>query len=133
MVRIEVTTLKRHHISASNLRPKRARSLSVAAKSTVVMIMNSFRSTRSFFVIATCFYRGGREDVIEIVSIWLLFDPLSDSSKHVSVNFEVLVAESGMVEDVKNVLHDFINWDAGVLPGIENTSVKVRIRFSEIS
>ena len=61
------------------------------------------------------------------MSIWLFFYPLSDSSKHVSMDFEVFVAESRMMEDVKDVPHDFINWNARILPGIENTSVAVRI------
>ena len=61
------------------------------------------------------------------MGIWLFFYPLSNSSEHVSMNFEVFVAESRMVEDVKNILHDFINWNARILPGIENTSVVVRI------
>lgn len=55
-------------------------------------------------VVSTCFDGGGAEDVVEAVALGVLVDPFLDCVEHVAVDFEVLVARGGVVEDVEDVV-----------------------------
>jgi len=50
------------------------------------------------FMVLSSFDRGRSEDTIEIMGIGLLFYPLAYSVEHVSLDFDALVAECGVVE-----------------------------------
>jgi len=49
----------------------------------------------------------------------LFVHPLPDGVEHVPLYFNVLIAESWMVEDSKNIRHDLSNGYSWVLPGVD--------------
>lgn len=68
------------------------------------------------------FHRLGAQDVVEVMTIGLFVDPSSNRGKHVSMDFDMLIAQGWVVKDAKYVSHDFVDWNSWVLPCIENTT-----------
>ncbi len=75
------------------------------------------------FVVMSCFNGGGAEDVIEVVSVWLLFNPFTDCSEHVAVDFNGLIAKSRVMEDAEDVSHYFVHVDAWIFPSVDDAAV----------
>ncbi len=73
----------------------------------------SMRVSNVFFteglVITSCSNRSRAENIVEIMSIWLLFNPFPNSIEHVPVNFDALVPQSWVMKCTKNVIHHFIH------------------------
>lgn len=76
----------------------------------------------SALVVPACFDGGGAEDVVEVAAVRVLVDPFLDCVEHVAVDFEVVVARGGVVEDVEDVVDYFVDGDAGVFPGVEDAA-----------
>jgi hypothetical protein len=64
------------------------------------------------------------EDGVELVATGMLVRPFLDGVEHVSLDSDVFVAECGVVEGLEDVVDYFINWDARVLPSVQDTSAK---------
>ena len=62
------------------------------------------------------------QNVIQVAGIGLLFNPFTDSGKHIAVDFDTFISQPRMVEDTKNIGHYLVDRNARVLPRIENTS-----------
>jgi hypothetical protein len=61
------------------------------------------------------------EDGVELVAAGMLVRPFLDGVEHVSLDSDVFVAECGVVEGLEDVVDYFINWDARVLPSVQDT------------
>ena len=77
------------------------------------------------FVILSSLNKSRAEDAVEIVGVGLLLYPLAYGVEHVPVDFDALVAECGVVECAEDVLHYFFDWDARVLPSVDNSKSNV--------
>lgn len=73
-------------------------------------------------VIMAIFDRLGAQNMIELITIWLLVNPFLHCVEHVSVDLETLVSESWVMESSADITHHLINRDTGILPGIEDST-----------
>jgi hypothetical protein len=73
------------------------------------------------FVIVAGFDGNGRKDVVQVVAIGLLVYPFSDRGEHVALDFDVLIADGGVVEDAEDIIHYFFYWNPRVLPRVEDS------------
>lgn len=64
----------------------------------------------------------GREKVGKLVAFGVLFCPLPNSVKHVSVNLDTFVAGGRVMESADHIIDHFVYRNASVLPGIENAT-----------
>jgi hypothetical protein len=48
--------------------------------------------------------------------------PLLHSVKHVPLDLDLLVSESGMMESPDKIIYNFIDRNSGILPGIEDAT-----------
>jgi hypothetical protein len=62
------------------------------------------------------------KDMVEVATVWLLVNPFSYGVEHVAMNLEVLIAESWMMKNTKDIIHHLVDRNSWVLPGIENSS-----------
>lgn len=76
-------------------------------KDMVLMVLNSL----------------GRKEVGKFVASRMFICPLLHCPEHVTLDLNVVVTGSGMVECTKHIVADLINRNTGVLPSIENTPV----------
>ena len=86
------------------------------------MVVDVSTVTARNCVVTTGLHGFGGEDGVQAVSIRLLVDPGAYCGEHVAVDFEAFVAEGWVVEDAHYVGHYFLDWDAWVLPCVENAS-----------
>lgn len=61
------------------------------------------------------------EDMVQLVALWVLINPLLDGGEHVALDLAVVVAEGWVVEGAEDILDDFADWDTWVFPCEENT------------
>lgn len=52
------------------------------------------------------------------MSAWVVVSPLSDGIEHLFLNLDMFIPNGRVVESPQNVIDDFIDGHAGVLPGI---------------
>lgn len=57
-----------------------------------------------------------------MTAVWLLIDPFADGVEHVAVQLTLLVADGWVVESAEDIVHDFVDGDSWVLPGVEDTT-----------
>jgi hypothetical protein len=62
------------------------------------------------------------ENAIQIMGVWLLLDPFSNSIEHISMDFDTLVPQGWVVEYSKDIIHHLINQYSWMLPRIKNTT-----------
>lgn len=71
--------------------------------------------------------------MVDLVTARMLVRPLTHRIEHVTLNLNTLVSESWVVESMQDVTHNLVNGNAGIIPGIEDASVKdVRCQQYEI-
>lgn len=75
-------------------------------------------------VVAASLDRLRAKDVVELVALWVLVNPLLDGGKHVALDLAVVVAETWVVKCAENILDNFAHWDTWVLPCEEHTSAR---------
>lgn len=68
--------------------------------------------------------RFGAEDMVKVVTSWILINPFTDRVKHIPLNFDSLVTEGWVVESTKNIVNDFFDRNSRVFPSIENSAIK---------
>jgi len=73
-------------------------------------------------VIASSSNRSRAENVVEIVSVWLLLNPFSDRVKHIPVDFKAFISQSWVMKNPENIIHNLVNRDSRVLPAVDYTS-----------
>lgn len=73
-------------------------------------------------VVRACLDGGGGEGVVQAAAVRVLVNPFLDGVEHVAVDFDVLVARGGVVEDLQDVVDYFVDGDAGVFPGVEDAA-----------
>jgi hypothetical protein len=61
------------------------------------------------------------KNIVQVVSIRLLLNPLSNGVEHVPMDLEALISQSWVVEYTEDVIHHFINRDSWVLPGVDDS------------
>jgi hypothetical protein len=66
--------------------------------------------------------RVGGEKVSKLVAAGVLVSPLLDSLEHVTLDLDMIIASSGVVERTEDVVNDLVNRDAGVFPSIEDAT-----------
>jgi hypothetical protein len=69
----------------------------------------------------------GREELVELVAVRGLLRPLAHRLEHVALDLDVLVAGRRVVEGTENVVDDFVDGDAGVLPGVDDAALSGEI------
>jgi hypothetical protein len=65
--------------------------------------------------------RLGREKVGKLVAARVLIGPIFHSFEHVSLNLDMVVASSRMVECPEDIVNDLVHRNTSVLPGIQNS------------
>lgn len=53
----------------------------------------------------------------------MLVGPHADGFEHVSMDFDVFIAKSWVVEGADDVVDDFVDGDVGVFPGEEDAAI----------
>lgn len=73
----------------------------------------------------------GRQQMSDFVTARVLIIPCAHRVEHVALDLDVLIAKRGVVEGAKDVVHDLVNGDVGVLPSKEHTpsSISTSISF----
>lgn len=66
--------------------------------------------------------RLGREEVGKLVATRVLVSPIFHGLEHISLDLDVVVASSRMVERSEDIVNDLVHGDTRVLPGIQNSS-----------
>lgn len=66
-----------------------------------------------------------REKMGKLVATRVLISPLLHCPKHVSLNFDMVVASSRMMECAKDIVNNLVYRNTGVLPGIKDTARSV--------
>ena len=70
-------------------------------------------------------FRG--QDVVQVATtVGERMDPAFHNRKHVSVNLQVVVTQSRVVEDATNVVQYLVYWDLGMIPSINDARSNVR-------
>lgn len=65
--------------------------------------------------------RLGREEVGKLVATRVLVSPIFHGLEHISLDLDVVVASSRMVERSEDIVNDLVHGDTRVLPGIQNS------------
>lgn len=99
---------------ADGVLPSRPFSTLAVAASSVLVRQN---------VILPVLHGLAPEEVVELVAAGVLIRPLSDGVKHVLLDLDALVADGWVVEGSQDVIDNFVDRDAGVLPGVEYATV----------
>ena len=116
-------------VTVLDLSPNLTGSLSITTKSAVrIMATTTLRVGVSLSImdVSSAVVAAGldglrAEDVVQLVALWVLIDPLLDCGEHVTLDLTVVVAKSWVVEGAENILDDFADWNTWVLPCEENT------------
>jgi hypothetical protein len=115
-----VVALHGGEVAVLDLRPDGPGGLAVAAERTVVVVVGVVVAD----VVAAFLDGGAVEEAVDLAAVRLLVCPCLDSAEHRAVDLDGLVAECGVVEDAKDVVHHFLDWYARVLPRVEDSSVE---------
>lgn len=125
-----VTTFHGVKVSRLHLRPQRARNFPMADFTEGVLpsgpivctvVMPAFLIMADDVVLPVL--DGFRaQSVVEVVVPTILLSPLTHGLKHVLLDLNVLVANCWVVKGAENVIDDFINWHACVLPGVQHAT-----------
>jgi len=73
-------------------------------------------------VVSPSFNGRGAQDTVQVMCVWLLFDPLADGVEHVPVNLDALISQCWVVERTHDIIHHLVDGDAGMLPGIDDST-----------
>lgn len=73
-------------------------------------------------MVPTSFDGVAREESVQLMAPRVGIGPLAHGVEHFSLDLDVLVADGGMVEGTEDVVNDFVYWDTGIFPGIEDTA-----------
>ena len=68
------------------------------------VVMNTIIA--SDFMVVASFNRGRAKDVVQIVPIWLLVDPVSDGVEHIALDLYMLLPKGWVVKDPHYVIHN---------------------------
>lgn len=66
--------------------------------------------------------RVGGEKMSKLVAAGVFVGPLLDSLEHVTLNLDMIVPSSRVVESTEDVVNDFVDRNASVLPSIEDAA-----------
>lgn len=128
-----VTTFHGVKVSRLHLRPQRARDLSVTDFTKGVLPSGPIVCTvvvPAFLIMADdvvlSVLDGFRaQSVVEVVVPTILLSPLTHGFKHVLLDLNVFIADGWVVKGAENVIDDFINWHACMLPGVQHATGQV--------
>jgi hypothetical protein len=70
-------------------------------------------------MVSASLYRGGIQDIVEIGSIGMFIHPLPNCVEHITLDFNGPIADHRMMKGSKDIIHDFLDGDINVLPGID--------------
>lgn len=117
--RCAVVALHGGEVAVLDLRPDGPGSLAVAAERAVVVVVGVVADVVAAFL-------DGRavQEPVDLATVRLLVCPRLDGAEHCAVDLDGLVAERGVVEDAEDVIHHFLDWDAWVLPCVEDSSME---------
>jgi hypothetical protein len=76
-------------------------------------------SSDSFVVLAS-FDTLRAENIVQIGATGAVASPLFNRDKHAVLNLNVLITQSRMMKDAKDIPENLINGNSGMLPGIDN-------------
>ena len=75
-------------------------------------------------VVVTLLDRLGAQDVIEPVTTRMFIRPLLDGVEHVSVDLEIVVTQSRVMESTNHVVDDLIYRYTGILPSVQDATTQ---------
>jgi len=79
-----------------------------------------------YLVVVACFDALGAEKIVQSVSrVTLVMNPVLHTLEHASVQLEVVVTDSRVMEDTADIAHNFILGDVGMVPSVQNTGCNV--------
>lgn len=123
---IAILALHSAEVAGADLGPESASNLAMAAKCavgpTAVARAASFPIASAKDMVLVVLDGLGGEKMGELVAARVLIGPLLDSGIHVTLNLDLVVSGSGVVERADHIVDDFVNWDRRVLPGVENST-----------
>ena len=58
--------------------------------------------------------------MVELVAMGGFLGPLANGLEHLALDLDTLVTRGGMVQGAEDVIDDFVDRNAGVLPGVDD-------------
>ena len=81
-------------------------------------------------VVFPLLYGLGRQQARDLAAPRVLVIPLTHCVEHVTLDLDVLIAESRVVEGAEDVVYDLVGGDVGVLPREQHAPRSVSKRFT---
>ena len=74
-----------------------------------------------YLVVVACFDALRAEEILQtVLRITLVVEPVLHTLEHASVQLEVVVADSRVVEHPAYIVHDFVLGDVWMIPGVDD-------------